>query len=194
MLSWFKSLFTGRQRAEAEIFRQLKQAGVELFGIEMVNASGKKLKMGSIYVHLARMEDARLIVSRSVPTHGGLTRRAYRLADQPLNMRIGTPEPRGVLSSAPQVARRVSSFSAAPSPTPAPDNTSDLMAGLMLASAMNDTPAPAPAPEPMRSGGSGDFGGGGAESSWSSPAPSPSSSYSSDSSSSSDSGSCSSGD
>jgi DNA-binding PadR family transcriptional regulator len=52
----------------------------EMYGLEMVTASGKRLKRGTVYVTLGRMEEKGFILSRlepAPPDAGGLPRRVY---------------------------------------------------------------------------------------------------------------------
>jgi DNA-binding PadR family transcriptional regulator len=52
----------------------------ELYGLEMVEASRGKLKRGSIYVTLGRMEDKGFVTSREVEAEGrGPARMMYRI-------------------------------------------------------------------------------------------------------------------
>lgn len=54
----------------------------ERYGLELVEASGRKLKRGTIYVTLSRMESKGFIVSRLEEPHPeaiGLPRRMYRV-------------------------------------------------------------------------------------------------------------------
>jgi DNA-binding PadR family transcriptional regulator len=51
-----------------------------MYGLELVAASGKRLKRGTVYVTLGRMEEKGYIVSRlepAPPDAGGLPRRVY---------------------------------------------------------------------------------------------------------------------
>ena len=53
----------------------------EMYGLELVAASGKRLKRGTVYVTLGRMEEKGYILSRlepAAPDAGGLPRRVYR--------------------------------------------------------------------------------------------------------------------
>jgi DNA-binding PadR family transcriptional regulator len=53
----------------------------EMYGLEMVSASPRQLKRGTIYVTLGRMEDKGFITSwlEDAPAHaGGLPRRLYK--------------------------------------------------------------------------------------------------------------------
>jgi DNA-binding PadR family transcriptional regulator len=52
---------------------ELLSSGEERYGLEMVDASGGRLKRGTIYVTLGRMEDKGFITSRlsDEPTPGG---------------------------------------------------------------------------------------------------------------------------
>jgi len=56
-------------------------AGEEMYGLELVSASRRRLKRGTIYVTLARMEDKGYVTSRleaAPPDAGGLPRRLYQ--------------------------------------------------------------------------------------------------------------------
>jgi PadR family transcriptional regulator, regulatory protein PadR len=53
----------------------------ELYGLQLVASSRGRLKRGTVYVTLGRMEDKGFITSREVappPDEGGLPRRIYR--------------------------------------------------------------------------------------------------------------------
>ena len=53
----------------------------EMYGLELVSASGRRLKRGTVYVTLGRMEEKGYIVSRlepAPPDAGGLPRRVYQ--------------------------------------------------------------------------------------------------------------------
>lgn len=66
---------------EALILEMLLTTGRELFGLEMVEASGGLLKRGTVYVTLQRMEEKGLIESKQEPRPGaeiGIPRRLYR--------------------------------------------------------------------------------------------------------------------
>lgn len=67
---------------EADVMRMLIARG-DSYGLDLVNASEGKLKRGTIYVLLDRMEDKGLIESwtEDCPTDGyvGIPRRRYRL-------------------------------------------------------------------------------------------------------------------
>ena len=70
------------------VILQLLQSGGEMYGLEMVRASDR-LKRGTIYVMLQRMEEKGYIRSRlePAPRHaGGLPRRLYEAT--PLGHRI----------------------------------------------------------------------------------------------------------
>ncbi len=61
----------------------------EMYGLEFVAASRRRLKRGTVYVTLGRMEDKGYIVSRlePAPPHvGGLPRRLYQ--STPLGRRV----------------------------------------------------------------------------------------------------------
>lgn len=52
----------------------------EMYGLEMVSASGAELKRGTIYVTLQRMMEKGFVESRS-QSDTGVARRRYRLTD-----------------------------------------------------------------------------------------------------------------
>ena len=61
----------------------------ELYGLQLVAASRRKLKRGTVYVTLGRMEDKGYITSRlesPPPDEGGMPRRLYRAT--PLGRRV----------------------------------------------------------------------------------------------------------
>jgi PadR family transcriptional regulator len=71
----------------------------EMYGLELVAASGKQLKRGTVYVTLGRMEDKGYITSRveAAPSAaGGLPRRMY----------IATPLGRRLLTAWTKLARQ----------------------------------------------------------------------------------------
>ena len=60
---------------------ELLAAGIEMYGLQLVEASGGRLKRGTVYVTLGRMEDKGYLSSRAeTPRPGtiGLPRRLYR--------------------------------------------------------------------------------------------------------------------
>lgn len=66
---------------EVLILRMLIAHGGEMYGLEMVNSSGRRLKRGTVYVTLGRMEDKGYIESRKEaqqPKARGLPRRLYK--------------------------------------------------------------------------------------------------------------------
>ena len=72
----------------------------ELYGLQLVAASRRQLKRGTVYVTLARMEDKRYVTSRlesPPPDAGGLPRRMY----------VPTALGRTVLGAWTAVARRL---------------------------------------------------------------------------------------
>jgi PadR family transcriptional regulator, regulatory protein PadR len=72
----------------------------ELYGLQMVAASKRRLKRGTVYVTLGRMEEKGYVASRhedAPPEAGGLPRRLYR----------ATPLGRRVLTAWTTVARRL---------------------------------------------------------------------------------------
>jgi PadR family transcriptional regulator PadR len=75
---------------ESLILEMLTRAG-ELYGLQMVDASKRQLKRGTVYVTLGRMEDKGYVLSRleeAPPEAGGLPRRLYRAT--PLGRRVLT--------------------------------------------------------------------------------------------------------
>jgi DNA-binding PadR family transcriptional regulator len=59
----------------------LAKTGAEMYGLELVNTSCKRLKRGTIYVTLSRMEDKAYVESRleeKKADASGLPRRLYR--------------------------------------------------------------------------------------------------------------------
>jgi DNA-binding PadR family transcriptional regulator len=64
---------------EAEILEALR--GQEMFGLQLVQASQGKLKRGTVYVTLGRMQEKGFVESRLEERHAGaigLPRRLYR--------------------------------------------------------------------------------------------------------------------
>jgi PadR family transcriptional regulator, regulatory protein PadR len=75
----------------------------ELYGLQMVAASQRRLKRGTVYVTLGRMEEKGYVASRqedAPPEAGGLPRRLYR----------ATPLGRRVLTAWTTVARLMPEF------------------------------------------------------------------------------------
>ena len=73
----------------------------EMYGLELVAGSKRRLKRGTVYVTLGRMEEKGYITSRaeeSSPSHGGPPRRLYR----------ATPYGRELLSMLASARRRLS--------------------------------------------------------------------------------------
>jgi DNA-binding PadR family transcriptional regulator len=73
---------------ESLILEMLVREG-ELYGLQMVAASKHRLKRGTVYVTLGRMEDKGYVASRqedAPPEAGGLPRRLYRAT--PLGKRV----------------------------------------------------------------------------------------------------------
>lgn len=68
---------------EAEILRLLIANG-EMYGMEMVQASGGVLKPGTIYVTLGRMDDKDFVTSRVEKVEGatGLPRRLFTVTSR----------------------------------------------------------------------------------------------------------------
>lgn len=66
--------------AKESLILQLLSGGREMYGLELVAASRRRLKRGTIYVTLGRMEQKGFVVSRAEdgpPPGGGLPRRLY---------------------------------------------------------------------------------------------------------------------
>jgi DNA-binding PadR family transcriptional regulator len=60
----------------------LERPAVELYGLELVRNSGNRLKRGTVYVTLARLEEKGFIKSRedtSEPSPPGMPRRLYKV-------------------------------------------------------------------------------------------------------------------
>jgi DNA-binding PadR family transcriptional regulator len=67
---------------ELLVLTLLRDAPKGLYGLELVKESGDRLKRGTVYVTLARLEDKGLIRSRTPATtggHSGLPRPHYTL-------------------------------------------------------------------------------------------------------------------
>jgi DNA-binding PadR family transcriptional regulator len=67
-------------RTERDILELLVESGREMFGLELIEASGGRLKRGSIYVTLQRMAKKGLVDSREearVAPEIGIARRLY---------------------------------------------------------------------------------------------------------------------
>jgi len=68
---------------------ELLADGAEMYGLQLVTASRRRLKRGTVYVTLGRMEDKGYIASRqedAPPEAGGLPRRLYQVT--PLGRRL----------------------------------------------------------------------------------------------------------
>jgi PadR family transcriptional regulator, regulatory protein PadR len=66
--------------AKESLILELLVEGGELYGLQLVAASRRRLKRGTVYVTLGRMEKKRLIRSRleaPPPEAGGMPRRVY---------------------------------------------------------------------------------------------------------------------
>ena len=75
--------------AKESLILELLVQDKEMYGLELVSASRRRLKRGTVYVTLGRMEDKGYVVSRleSAPSHaGGLPRRVYK--STPLGRRV----------------------------------------------------------------------------------------------------------
>lgn len=80
----------------------------EHFGLELIDASGGRLKRGTIYVTLGRMETKRFVESRQeerVPGAIGLPRRLYRATAYGLKVRDAYRLLREALALRPAEAR-----------------------------------------------------------------------------------------
>lgn len=69
-------------RKEARVLTLLANGGREMFGLEMIEASGGELKRGTIYVTLQRMQEKGFIESRQEARPApevGIARRLYRI-------------------------------------------------------------------------------------------------------------------
>jgi DNA-binding PadR family transcriptional regulator len=67
---------------EVFILQLLLQHG-ELYGLQLVELSGGKLKRGTVYVTLARMQDKHLVrcsADREPAAHAGMPRPRYRIS------------------------------------------------------------------------------------------------------------------
>jgi DNA-binding PadR family transcriptional regulator len=74
---------------KAALILELLSAGGEMYGLQLVAASARQLKRGTVYVTLGRLEDRAFIVSRleDAPAEaGGLPRRMYIVT--PLGRRV----------------------------------------------------------------------------------------------------------
>jgi PadR family transcriptional regulator, regulatory protein PadR len=77
--------------AKESLILELLVREKELYGLQMVAASKRRLKRGTVYVTLGRMEEKGYIVSRledAPPRAGGLSRRVYQ--PTPLGRRVLT--------------------------------------------------------------------------------------------------------
>lgn len=69
-----------RLSSKEHLILQLLVERRDMYGLELVTASKKRLKRGTVYVTLARMEDKGYVASRleeAPETAGGLPRRIY---------------------------------------------------------------------------------------------------------------------
>jgi len=90
---------------ESLILEMLIRDG-ELYGLQMVTASKRRLKRGTVYVTLGRMEEKGYVASRqeeAPPDAGGLPRRVYRAT--PLGRRVLTVWTRASRQLMPEFAR-----------------------------------------------------------------------------------------
>jgi DNA-binding PadR family transcriptional regulator len=75
--------------AKESLILELLVSARHMYGLELVAASRRRLKRGTVYVTLGRMEEKGYIVSRlesAPPQAGGLPRRVYEAT--PLGRRI----------------------------------------------------------------------------------------------------------
>ena len=92
--------------AKELVILQLLVRGNELYGLQMVAASRGRLKRGTVYVTLGRMEDKGYISSKledPPPSEGGLPRRLY--APTPLGRRMLAAWTSGARRLIPEFAR-----------------------------------------------------------------------------------------
>lgn len=67
---------------QEEVILEMLVDGKELYGLEMTQKSEGRLKLGSIYVYLARLEKNKLVESKLEPLRereAGKARRAYKI-------------------------------------------------------------------------------------------------------------------
>jgi DNA-binding PadR family transcriptional regulator len=66
---------------ELMILAMLRDEPAGMYGLELVKASGERLKRGTVYVTLGRMEEKGYIKSRTKPNadHPGIPRPIYRI-------------------------------------------------------------------------------------------------------------------
>jgi DNA-binding PadR family transcriptional regulator len=72
-------MLSGKEALVLELL--LAKPATEMYGLELVKASGKGLKRGTIYVTLSRMEDKDYVESRleeKNSTESGMPRRLYK--------------------------------------------------------------------------------------------------------------------
>lgn len=70
--------------AEKYILQMLASAETKMYGLQMIEASGGRLKRGTIYVTLMRMEEKGLISSSEQPSSRdeiGISRRFYSITE-----------------------------------------------------------------------------------------------------------------
>jgi PadR family transcriptional regulator, regulatory protein PadR len=87
--------------SKERLILELLVADEELYGLQLVESSKRRLKRGTVYVTLGRMEDKGYVTSRREdppPDEGGLPRRLYR----------ATPLGRRVLKAWTHLARQLS--------------------------------------------------------------------------------------
>jgi DNA-binding PadR family transcriptional regulator len=67
---------------QEEVILEMLMSGQELYGLEMIQKSEGKLKLGSIYVYLAKLEKNQLVSSKLEPLREGeygKPRRLYQI-------------------------------------------------------------------------------------------------------------------
>lgn len=66
---------------ELLVLRQLRDSPAGLYGLQLVSHSEGKLKRGTVYVTLGRLEEKGFVASRTNPDggHAGLPRPVYRI-------------------------------------------------------------------------------------------------------------------
>lgn len=69
-----------RSRGAPVVILELLSDGREWYGLELVKASGGRLRRGTVYVHLGRLEEAGKVISRPTDVAHGFQRRVYRQA------------------------------------------------------------------------------------------------------------------
>jgi DNA-binding PadR family transcriptional regulator len=92
--------------AKESLVLELLVAREDMYGLQLVAASRRRLKRGTVYVTLSRMEDKGYITSRleeTLPAQGGLPRRLYQ--PTPLGRRLLSAWSEAVRQLLPEFAR-----------------------------------------------------------------------------------------